>query len=77
MTSNIDIELDNLRRTEQIKDWSSSLGYGEAEYTIEFKPESVPNLKLLAKKLNEKYGARHFTKHNDNGTIAVRFVVTL
>jgi hypothetical protein len=77
MTSNIDLELENLRRTEQIKDWSSSLGYGEAEYTIEFKTESVPNLKILAKKLNERYGAHNFTKHNDNGTIAVKFVVTL
>lgn len=77
MKTNIDAELDNLRRTEQIKDWSSSLGYGEAEYTIEFKPESIPNLKILAKKLNEKYGARNFAKYNDHGTIAIKFVVTL
>ena len=47
MTVKIDTELENLRNTEQIKDWHVSLGYGEAEYTIEFKNASVPNLNSI------------------------------
>lgn len=77
MEQNIDIELEQLRSTEQIKDWHVSLGYGEAEYTIEFKNANLPNLKLMAKRLNEKYGARNFTKFNDNIGVSIKFLVTL
>jgi hypothetical protein len=77
MSSKIDTELENLRNSEQIRDWSVSLGYGEAEYTIEFKASNIPNLKLLAKRLTEKYGAHNFTKHTNNGEVAIKFVVTL
>lgn len=77
MATKIDTELENLRYSEQIKDWSVSLGYGEAEYTIEFKSNSVPDLKILAKKLGDKFGAHTFTKYADNGSVALKFVVTL
>ena len=73
----IERDLENLKRTEQINEWSVSLGYGNAEYTIEIRPTTLANIKALAKKLKEKYGAHSFAKYEERGQLAVKFVVNL
>lgn len=73
----IEKDLDNLRSSEQIKDWSVTLGYGDAEYTIDLKPLSKESIKLLAKRLKDRYGAHSFVKYEEHGQVAVKFVVDL
>lgn len=75
--SAIERELEELRHTQQIKEWSVSLGYGSAEYTVEVSSSNISHLKTLAKRLNQKYGAHNFTKYDDRGVVAVKFVVNL
>lgn len=73
----IEQELENLKNDNQIREWSVSLGYGDAEYTIEVNRSNTANLKVLAKRLNKKYGARNFVRYDDRGVVAVKFVVNL
>lgn len=77
MTQKIEIELDQLKATDRIKDYSTTLGYGVAQYTVEFDSVKVPNLKAFAVNLKNKYGATDFSKYSDGDTIAVKFVISL
>lgn len=76
-TTEIEIELDEMKRSEQINEWHSTLGYGAAEYTVAFNVKTNPNLKAFAKRLNQKYGAKNFGKYQEGFTVSVKFVVTL
>lgn len=73
----LNLELDSLKRNEQISDWSVTLGYGEAEYTLDLSRKVNIDPKLLAKRLNETYGARTFTRHVDGTNVAIKFVIDL
>jgi hypothetical protein len=73
----LNLELEGLKRNEQISDWSVTLGYGEAEYTLDLSRKVNIDPKLLAKKLNELYGARTFTRHVDGSNVAIKFVIDL
>lgn len=70
-------ELENLKSTEQIKEWSVSLGYGDAEYTVEIGQKNSSTVKILAKNLNQKYGAHTFVKYQDGKNVSIKFVVNL
>lgn len=76
-TKRLDFELESLKRTEQINDWSITLGYGTSEYTIDLKRNNALDIKLLAKRLTKEYGASNFSRHVDGSNVAVKFVVEL
>lgn len=75
--ANIEAELDDLKRSEQINEWHITLGYGAAEYTVDFNIKTNPNIKAFAKRLNQKYGAKDFGKYQEGSTVSVKFVVSL
>jgi len=77
MSKELERELENLKRMDQISDWSKSLGYGDVEYTIDLNPALSPNLKALAKTFSKTYGAHNFQRFVDGSAVAVKFVVTI
>lgn len=77
MSDRLNAELDSLKYNEDIADWSVSLGYGCAEYTIDLNRNSPLDIKLLAKKLSKTYGATEIVKCVDGSSVAVKFVIEL
>lgn len=77
MNKKLETELENLKRTDQISDWSVTLGYGDAEYTIEFHRNKIPNLKSFAIQLQERHSAHTFGKFVDGSITAMKFVVNI
>lgn len=73
----LNLELDTLKATEQLADWTVTLGYGEAEYTLDFNHNAKIDVKLLAKKMQKVYGAKNLTKHVNGSSVAIKFVVDL
>jgi len=76
-TKRLNCELDGLKRSEQIVDWSTTLGYGTSEYTIDLNRNASLDIKLLAKRLAKEYGANNFSRHVDGSNVAVKFVIEL
>lgn len=76
-TTDIEIELEELKRTDQISEWQTTLGYGSAEYTVSFNVNTNPNIKAFAKRLNQKYGANNFGKYQEGSTVSIKFVIGL
>jgi hypothetical protein len=77
MFSVLENHLNSLKMGDAIVDWRSNPGYGYVEYTVEFQASTKTNLKNFAKDINKKYGAFNFTKHKDDQTLAVKFVIKL
>lgn len=73
----LNAELDALKSTEQLADWTVTLGYGEAEYTLDLNHNAKIDVKTLAKKIQKAYGAKNFTKHVNGSSVAIKFVVDL
>jgi len=77
MKTELERELEGLKINEQINEYSVSLGYGTAEYTIDLNSNNSLDLKILAKRLSNKYGACDFALYNSGSGRAVKFVVFL
>ena len=76
-TKRLNCELDSLKRSEQIVDWSATLGYGTSEYTIDLSKNTQLDIKLLAKRFAKEYGANNFSRYVDGSNVAVKFVIEL
>lgn len=77
MYSALENHLNSLKMGNSIIDWRSNPGYGFVEYTVDFSATTKTNLPNFAKDLNKKYNAFNFTKHKDDQTLSVKFVIRL
>lgn len=77
MSKELEYELENMKRCDQITDWSKTLGYGDVEYTIEVRNTTPLSLQSLAKSLSKRYNAHTFQKFVDGSAVSVKFVVNL
>lgn len=73
----LNADLDTLKRNEQIIDWSVCLGYGDAEYTLELGTTNALDLKVLAKRLSDSYGAKSFSRYVEGSNVAIKFMIDL
>lgn len=77
VSKEIERELEYLKSVDQINEWSVTLGYGVAEYTIDLSPRNNVDVKILAKNLTKKYKATNFSRHVDGSSVAIKFLIDL